>query len=228
MMNVPEIIPSLLVDNVEEFEHRLRLVEHDCNTVQIDILDGSMFDATSWFDAKTIAAMKSPVNFELHLMIENPLLVIEQFAVHVPNTVRAIIHAELDRPLGTLIDTIKQVHKIEAGVALNPATPVDEIHHVMSHVDEVLIMGVYPGASGQSFGDEAHGISGQAIMKKIARIHNRYPNLPLGVDGGVNEERAGQMITAGATRLSAASAIFNTDDPVDALGKMQKIAEKQA
>lgn len=228
MKNVFEVIPSILVDSADDFERRLRLIENDCRTVQIDVLDGSMFGATSWFDAKTVAKMKSPVKFELHLMVENPLPVVEQYALHVPNTVRAIIHAELDRPLGTLIEVIKQEHKMEAGMAINPETPIDEIHHVVSHLDEVLIMGVHPGASGQDYGDERHGISGQSIMNKIARIHDRYPNLPLGVDGGVNEERAPAMLEAGATRLCAASAIFNAPDPVDALGKMQKIAEKQA
>jgi len=223
MMSAPEIIPSLLVDSAEEFERRLRLIENNCDTAQIDILDGSMFGATSWFDAEAIAAMKSSVKFELHLMVENPLPVVEQFALHVPNTIRAIIHAELDRPLGTLIEVIKQEHKMEAGVALNPETPIDEIHHIMPHVDEVLVMGVHPGASGQGFGDEQHGISGEAIMAKITRIHERYPDLQIGIDGGVNEEQAPEMIQAGATRLSAASAIFNDPDPVEALGKLQKI-----
>ena len=112
---------------------------------------------------------------------------------------------------------------MEAGVGLNPETPIDEIHHIMPHVDEVLVMGVHPGASGQGFGDEQHGISGEAIMAKITRIHERYPDLQIGIDGGVNEEQAPEMIQAGATRLSAASAIFNDPDPVEALGKLQKI-----
>ena len=71
-----EIIPSLLVESRDEFERRLRLVEHDCEMVHVDILDGSLFGNTNWFDAKQVGALRTPVVFELHLMVENPLPII--------------------------------------------------------------------------------------------------------------------------------------------------------
>ena len=95
--NSSEIIPTLLVQSENEFERRLRLVEHDVTTVQIDVLDGTMFDAMSYHDARAIGAMRTDVAFELHLMIENPLAVVEAWKNHVPTLKRAIFHAELDR-----------------------------------------------------------------------------------------------------------------------------------
>ena len=88
-----EILPSLLVESAAEFERCLRLVEHDCETVHVDILDGSMFGNTSWHDVRAIAAMRTNVKYELHLMVENPLPIIEAWHEHVKSTVRAIIHA---------------------------------------------------------------------------------------------------------------------------------------
>jgi len=221
-----EIIPSLLVDSKEEFERRLRLIENDAAVVQVDVLDGSKHDATSWFDAEAVAAMNPKCKFELHLMIENPLPVIEAWSQHVPGTIRAIIHAELDRPIGTIIELIHQNHKLEAGLALNPETPIDEIIHLIPHLDEILIMGVHPGASGQDFGDTKHKISGEAILEKIERVHHRYPNLVIGIDGGVTLKRIPGMIERGALRLATASAIFASPEPVDALRKMQILAKK--
>jgi len=222
-----EIIPALLVKSAEEFEEKLRLVEDHTDLVQIDILDGSMHDTECWFDPETIGQLTKSTKYELHLMVENPLPIIEAFREHVPSTVRAIIHAELDRPLGTLIEIIKQNHKMEAGIALNPETPIEEIHHLVKELDEVLVMGVHPGASGQGFGDSVHKISGEAIYEKIERIHHRYPELTIGVDGGVNLERAEKMLSLGATRLAASSAIFKADDPVETLGKLQKLTTSE-
>ncbi len=218
-----EIIPSLLVNSADEFKERLKLVEEHVKTVQIDILDGSMFGKSCWFDPEKIGTIKTSVNYELHLMIENPLPVIEDFSNHTSNTTRAIIHAELDRPLGTIIEHIQQNYNMEAGVALNPETPIDEIHHIMPHVDEVLIMGVHPGASGQAFGDAEHGISGEAIFRKIKRTRERYPQLIIGIDGGVNLELSAKLIKCGANRLSVASTIFGSDEPVETLWKLQEI-----
>ena len=111
-----EIIPAILVNSQEEFERQLKLVENEVTTVQIDILDGSVYDRTSWFDAEAVGKIKTPVEFELHLMVENPLPIIDTWAKYVPGTTRAIIHAELDRPLGTIIEWIHQNDKLEAGM----------------------------------------------------------------------------------------------------------------
>ena len=222
-----EIIPALLVKTEEEFKKRLDLIEGKATTVQVDILDGSLCDRQSWFDPEIIGSWKTDVQFELHLMVENPLPIIEAWAKHVPSTVRAIIHAELDRPIGTLIELIHQNAKLEAGIALNPETPIDEIHHVIEHVDEILVMGVHPGASGQGLGDSVHHISGQAILEKLERIHDRYPEIVIGADGGVNLETAPEFIRRGCTRLAASSAIFGSDSPVDSLEKLQKLAQNQ-
>ena len=221
-----EIIPAILVQSQNEFEQRLRLVEKQVSTVQVDILDNSMFNKSSWFDPEVVGTLETSVKFELHLMVENPLPIIDAWAKHVSNTTRAIIHAELDRPLGTLIELIHQNCKLEAGIAINPETPIDEIHHIIEHVDEILIMGVHPGSSGQGLGDTKCGISGQVILEKIQRIHDRYPNIILGADGGVSKETLPEFVRHGISRLSASSAIYSNENPVDSLKELQELAKK--
>ena len=58
-----KIVPAFLVQSAKEFEGKLRLVENDCTLIQVDVLDGSLFENTSWFDAETVGAMKTNVEF---------------------------------------------------------------------------------------------------------------------------------------------------------------------
>lgn len=210
-----EIIPAILVDSKEEFLHRLRLVEKEVETVQVDVLDGSMFNATSWFNAEEVGKIDTKLKFELHLMIENPLPIIEEWNKHVPGFVRAIIHAEISRPLGAIINAVKVNLKKEVGIAINPATPLEAIDHHLHTLDEVLIMSVEPGASGREF-------AGSIVEEKLAQAKHHAPNIVRGIDGAVNLERIHSLLKHGAERFCVGSAIFSADDPVSALRDLQK------
>lgn len=209
-----EIIPSLLVESAAEFERRLRLVENDCETVHVDILDGSMFGNTSWHDARAVAAMRTNVKYELHLMVENPLPIVEAWHAHVNGTIRAIIHAEISRPVGAVLEHVREFLKMEGGVAINPETPLKDIESVLHHIDALLIMGIHPGASGRPF-------VGDYLLEKIRAARNHRPDLAIEIDGGVTLDRLPSLVAAGATRLCAASAIFNDPDPVAALRRLR-------
>ena len=212
-----EILPSLLVESKQEFERLLRLVEHDAPVIHIDILDGSMFGQTNWHDARAVGAMVTPAKYELHLMTTNPLPIVEEWKREVPGVIRAIIHAEIERPIGTLLETIKDVHKLEAGLALNPESPLDEEHELLHQIHLLLLMSVHPGKSGQAF-------EGDYMLEKIRLARNHVPNLPIEVDGGVTLALAPALVKAGATLLCAASAIFSAPDPAAALRALREIA----
>lgn len=209
-----EIIPSILVESAKEFERRLRLVDGHVKTVHVDILDGTSFPHTSWHDAQMIGDINTPVVYEIHLMVENPLPIIAEWVKHVRNVRRAIIHAELDRPIGLVLEEIKQIHKLEAGLAFNPETTIKDKLNKEFNLDAILVMGIHPGSSGQTF-------LGEPILERIRRLRTDFPTLPIGCDGGVNQETAGQIIAAGCTRLVAASAIFEAADPLQALKDLQ-------
>ncbi len=207
---MPEIIPSLLVDSRQEFERRLRLVERDGATVHVDVLDGTLFPDVSWFDAEAVGAMRTGVRYELHLMVENPLPIVEAWKRHVPGLIRATVHAEMSRQAGTVLSHIRDLLKLEAGLALNPESPLEEIHRVAGALDQLMIMGIHPGASDQPF-------LGEPILEKIRQAHAHWPSVPIEVDGGVRPELFAQLLAAGCTRFCAAHMIFSAADPSAAL-----------
>jgi len=200
-----EIIPTILANSKQEFEEKLRIAEKFASTVQIDILDGSLFPVTNWHDTDEIGKMTTSVAYELHLMVSNPLPIIAEWVAKVPNVKRAIFHAEIQRPLGKIIEEIHTTHLIEAGVAINPETPLEEIHDVLSILDVLLIMNVHPGKNGEPS-------EGDYILEKIKNAKNRAPELIIEVDGGIKAEFIPNFMKAGVTRFALASAIFDNNN----------------
>ncbi|MBI5793850.1 hypothetical protein HZA87_02055 [Candidatus Uhrbacteria bacterium] len=212
-----EIVPAFLVESEREFERNLRLVENDCRLIQVDVLDGSLFPNTSWFDGERIGAIKTDVEIELHLMVENPIPIIEAWKKYVPTFKRAIISAEMHRPAGAVTGFIRDELKLQVGVALNPESPLKEIEEVLHQIDQLTIMSVHPGRQGQPFGDPEHGGSLEFILEKIAQARAHRPDLMIEVDGGVTAELIPMLVKAGANRLCVGGAIFKSSDPTGTL-----------
>lgn len=209
-----EIIPTLLVQNFDTFRQRVSHAElrQAAMLWQIDALDDSLFEARSFFDAKHIATIKDLPDFELHLMVSNPLPIIEEWKFHVPTLKRVIIHGEIEKPLTPILTYIKNLG-LEAGVALNPETKLNILKPIAHLLDEILILGVHPGASGQGF-------IGKKILKKIKKATKKYPNMVIAVDGGVNRETIDDMVKAGAQRLNVSSAIWKAKNPLEAFNNL--------
>ena len=103
-----EILPAILAQSHDDFENKIRLVESEIKTVQIDVHDGVLFPHLTYNDTRAIGAIKTDLEYELHLMVENPLAVARDWCEHVPNVNRVIFHAELDRQLGAI--TVSYTH----------------------------------------------------------------------------------------------------------------------
>lgn len=211
------VVPAILAKTQEEFFTKVNNSElrSIAPLWQIDVLDGSMFDHVSWFDAREVAKINDLPEIELHLMISNPLPIIEAWKKQVPTLKRAIIHAEIDRPVGAIVHRIHDLG-LEAGLAINPETPIKLI---LDHLDEIqilLVMGVHPGASGRQFG-------GESIIQKIKEIKNRFPELKIGVDGGINLANASEIVTAGTDQLCVSSALWETPDPKNVYQKLASL-----
>ncbi len=211
------VVPAVLVESKAEFiakinDSELRAV---AKLWQVDVLDGSMFDRTSWFDAEEIALMPLLPQIELHLMVENPLPIIETWQKSTPTLQRAIIHAEIARPIGAVLQRIREM-KLEAGLAINPETSLDAIEGHASEIQVLLVMGVHPGASGRPFG-------GEAILAKIRQAKKRFPNLRIAVDGGITLANAPEIISAGADQLCVASALWETSERASVYQKLASL-----
>ena len=211
-----QIVPAFLVQSEQQFEKQLRAVENDCTLIQIDILDGTLFPHTSWFDPIAIGQLKTSVEIELHLMVENPIPIVEAFQKHVPTLKRAIVSAEMHRPIGTVTSYIKDMLHLEVGVAINPETPLKEIEEVLHEIDQLTIMGVHPGSMGQLF-------EGDAILDKIKLTKHHKPDLCIEIDGGVTEELIPTLIEAGVDRIVSGSMIFKNNAPTQKLQDLKHI-----
>jgi len=221
-----QIVPAFLVESEKEFERSLRLVENDCPLIQVDVLDGSLFPNTCWYDPERIGALKTDVEMELHLMVENPIPIIEAWKKHVPTFTRAIVHTEMHRPSGVITGFIHDDLNLEVGIALNPESPLSEVEEVLHVVDQLTIMSVHPGYQGQTFGDPTHGGDVESILEKIRSARAHRKDLVIEVDGGITRDLIEPLVRAGANRLCIGSAIFKTDDPTGTLKTFNKLISK--
>ena len=140
--------------------------------------------------------------FDVHLMIEEPIRYIAEFAKAGADIIT--VHAEACKHLDRTIEAIKE-QGLLAGVALNPATPVEMIRHVLPKVDMVLIMTVNPGFGGQRL--IPYTIDKVRDVKKL--IEEQELKVDIEVDGGINLSNVEEVMDAGANIIVAGSAVFN-------------------
>ena len=201
-----EILPSILVHSEEKFHERInhKLLHVLAPIWHFDILDQSMFDQASWADVDIIAKSDILPVLELHLMIQKPVDTLLRWKTCINHVKRAVIHAEISDPVDEELARIKAMG-LDAGLAINPETDLDAIENLMNDVDLLLIMGVHPGKSSQSF-------LADQTLPKIEEAKLRYPHVRIAVDGGVNEHNAKAIVQSGADQLVTASALWGSKD----------------
>jgi ribulose-phosphate 3-epimerase len=153
----------------------------------------------------------------VHLMIERPEEYIDAFAK--AGADRILVHQESTVHLDRVLAQIREM-KVEAGVVINPATPVATLSEVLDKVDTVLVMSVNPGFGGQTFIPGAY-----AKIRELSELRSRYNYaFRIEVDGGVGFENVAELVRAGADSLVAGTSIFKTPDPAAAFRQMRDLA----
>jgi ribulose-phosphate 3-epimerase len=199
----PLIVASVLGADYADLASELAEVEAaGVDRVQWDVMDGR-FVPNLTFGADVVAACRprTDLPFEAHLMIEEPERWIERFVAAGCDTV--IVHEEACRSLHRTLSRIRALG-VRAGVALNPATPIECVRHVLDHIDLLLVMTVEPGFGGQPY------IA--AMEEKVAEarslIDRRELPTRIEVDGGISPATAAGACRAGADLLVAGSAVL--------------------
>lgn len=216
-----EIAPSVLAADLARLGEQVRLVEKaGATVVHFDVMDGHFVPNIS-MGVPVLASLRKATSLALdvHLMIERPGEFVEAFVD--AGADRLLIHAEATPHLNRVLEQIREL-KTEAGVAINPGTPVLTLTEVLEMVDTVLVMSVNPGFGGQSF------IPGALEkIRDLKQLRERY-NYPyrIEVDGGVGPENIVELVQAGADTLVAGTSIFHAADPAAAMRQMEQMAHE--
>lgn len=169
--------------------------------IHIDIMDGKFVSNKTWTTSEVKKFTSySTLPLEVHLMVNNPSKYIEDYALM--NTSIIIFHYEAVKDINEMINKVK-LYGLKVGIAINPETNINVLIPYLNLIDEVLIMSVHPGKSGQSFIEES--LEKISVLKNII-LEGNYKTI-ISVDGGINNETGLLCKDAGADELLSASYI---------------------
>ncbi len=205
-----EIIPSPGTDNTDwhVIEEKIERVKSFAKTIHIDVVDGKFANNKTFSDPNPFKKYTSEIFFEVHLMVEEPLEYIEQWAA--AGFKRFIGQVEKMSDQIAFVAKVQQIG--EVGLAIDGSTSLDALKVPVIDLDTVLIMTIQAGFSGQDFQEET--------LKKVMTLAEQgISNIT--VDGGINERTIEQAYLAGARRFVTTSALFKKESPKDAYRELE-------
>lgn len=215
---MPIIAPSLLAANFLRLENEcMMLNESEADWFHLDVMDGRFVPNISYglpvIQQITKIAAKP---CDVHLMILEPEKYAEAFQKAGAHMLT--VHAEACPHLHRNIQQIKSLG-MQAGVALNPHTPVESLKDILQDIDMVNLMSVNPGFGGQSF--IPHTLQKIRDLKRM--ITERGLHVKIEIDGGVTIENAHSIVRAGADVLVAGNTIFKSANPIATIYQLKQI-----
>ena len=216
-----KIAPSLLSADFSNLSNDIqKCVEGGADIIHVDVMDGH-FVPNITIGPLVVKAIRplTTIDIDCHLMISEPDKYIEEFAKAGANLIS--VHVEELSHLHRTLSLIKN-EGIKAGIALNPATPMNYAYDAVEYCDFVLLMSVNPGFGGQKF---IPSFFRRAELMKEFLIKNSMEHIDIQVDGGVKINNVEEIVRAGANMLVCGSGLFS-GDLIENIGLLRKNAEK--
>jgi len=213
-----KIAPSLLAADLARIGEQVALIESGgAEFIHLDVMDGHFAPNLTFGPAICAGIDKfSKIQIASHLMVTNPEQFIKPFADAGSDVI--YFHAELDADLRALAQSIRSLG-IKAGITLKTETPADVIAHLVGEIDDILVMTVPIGYSGQEFMAEP--------VRKIPELRKMFgEEIDIAVDGGIDMNTVRQVVEAGANVLIAGKGVFGERDPAAAVRQLRAAAER--
>lgn len=220
-----EVIPAIIPNNYTEFEAQLSRVKDFVSKVQIDIIDGRYAPPTTWpfhpEDRESFEKVENDclpfsdsIEFEIDMMVQNPNQYLESWMNAGASTV--IIHASSTSDLGDTLDVAKGLG-LGVAVALLPSDDPQLVDHFIPELSFIQLMG------NDKIGYHGVELDEEKVLAHITHLKEKYPNMPLSIDIGVNEETAPRLVNAGVTKLVSGSALFGSEDIQDTIAQFENL-----
>ena len=216
-----KIAPSILSADIGDLDEAVAALDRgQADVVHIDVMDGHFVPNLS-FGIPVIEALarRTKLPLDVHLMVDNPASLLDDYVRAGANWIS--VHWEAASHLHRLLAGIRN-HGVRAGLALNPATPIEVVRDCVEMLDFVLLMSVNPGFSGQSFIPQS--------LSRAERLRELLSELDAGgveiqMDGGIGPSNIGQIAAAGVDICVSGSGVFGQSDPAEAIRNLRSLAE---
>lgn len=219
-----QVLPAIIPINKDQLSEEIKKVSPFARLIQVDISDGIFTPVKTWpyngLDTDFFESLKKEgvgwpdwenVDVELHLMVQNPENILEDW-IHT-GIVGVVAHIEATEDFQKVIDICKR-NEVLIGLAIKPSTDIEKIKPFENQIDFIQVMG------SDSLG--RHGtLLEEVALDKIKTLRGLYPERIIGIDIGVTTETTERIISAGANKLISGSAILESENPEETFNDLQ-------